>query len=280
MRVSIGTIEKWLQEDVPYFDLTTHLLQLDDQIAKMEFFSREKAILCGSEEVAAICQREEININKFTKSGTEIFPSETFFTIKGDFATLNKVGKVMQNLFEYSSGIATRTNRLVKLAKAVNPQINILTTRKVFPGTKEIAIKSILAGGAYPHRLGLSESILLFEQHIEFAGGLSNLAHKLEIMKANNCEKKIIIEVDNQADALTAAKLPIDGIQYDKFTPNQLAETILQIKSINNNIIHLAAGGINETNVTEYAATNCDGIVTTATYFGKPTDISARFIKC
>lgn len=277
MKVSQQTIQKWLQEDVPYFDLTTHLLQIGDQTATADFYSRENATLCGSEEVQSICQMENIKVNLFTPSGATITPNQPFFSIEGDFSSLNKITKVAQNIFEYASSISTRTRRLESLAKAANPNVSILTTRKMFPGTKELAIKAVLTGGAYPHRLGLSETILLFKQHLDFIGGFDNLANKVAHIKQKDCEKKIIIEVTNPEDALKISELDIDGIQYDKFPPDQLQKTIQTIKAKNKHLIHLAAGGVNENNISTYAATGINGIVTTSVYFGKPVDIGVKF---
>jgi len=98
--------------------------------------------------------------------------------------------KVSMNVLEYCSGIATRTKYLVDKAKNINPQIEIVTTRKIFPGTKEFSIKAIIAGGAYPHRLGLSETVLIFKQHLNFIGGIPGLVENLEVIKARACGEK------------------------------------------------------------------------------------------
>lgn len=277
MKVSQQTIQQWLQEDVPYFDLTTHLLQIGGQSATAEFYSRENGILCGSEEVQSICQMENMKVTLFTPSGATVTPNQPFFSIEGNFSTLNNIVKVAQNIFEYASSISTRTRRLESLAKSANPNVNILTTRKMFPGTKELAIKAVLAGGAYPHRLGLSETILLFKQHLDFIGGIDNLVNKVTHIKQKDCEKKILVEVTNAEDAHKVGELNIDGIQYDKFPPDELQQTIQALKTKNKHLIHLAAGGINEHNISAYAATGVDGIVTTSAYFGKPVDIGVKF---
>ncbi|MGN7403389.1 ModD protein [Cytobacillus praedii] len=279
MNVNQQTLLDWMREDVPYFDLTTHLLNIGEQACIIEFYSRENAVLCGSEEVQAICKNVNAEVTKFTPSGTTLSSNETFFVVEGNFSALNNISKVAQNIFEYASSIATRTSRLQKRVREVNPNISILTTRKVFPGTKELAIKAVLAGGAYPHRLGLSETILLFKQHISFLGGFERLEKVVQTMRTKDCERKIIVEVDSKDEAMQIQSYSIDGIQYDKFSSEKLKETISQIKEMNPHLIHLATGGVNEQNAADYAETGIDGIVTTSVYFGKTTDIGVRFLK-
>ena len=278
MNVNQQTLLDLMREDVPYFDLTTHLLNIGERACIMEFYTRENAVLCGSEEVRTICSNVDADVTKFIPSGTALSANETFFIAEGTFSALNNISKVAQNIFEYASSIATRTNQLQQIARKVNPNISILTTRKVFPGTKELAIKAVLSGGAYPHRLGLSETILLFKQHIAFLGGFEMLDKEVKNIRAKDCERKIIIEVESKEEALQIKSYSIDGIQYDKFSSKELKETITLMKEINPHLIHLASGGVNEQNAAEYADTGIDGIVTTSVYFGKPTDIGVRFL--
>lgn len=173
MRINPKTIYQWLEEDLPYFDLTTQVLGVGNQQARMTYHCRHSAIACGTEEAAVLVREAGAQVISMLNSGEAISTGQDFFVVEGSFSALNEVTKVIQNIFEYASGVATRTQQLVSAAKQVNPTINILTTRKVFPGTKALSIKAILAGGAYPHRLGLSETILLFKQHIDFVGGFA-----------------------------------------------------------------------------------------------------------
>ena len=73
--------------------------------------------------------------------------------------------------------------KLVDKVSKINPNLHIITTRKVIPGTKELAIKAVVAGGGFPHRLGLSETVLIFRQHLNFLGGTDELIKILESVK-------------------------------------------------------------------------------------------------
>lgn len=277
MYISQQTLEKWLQEDMPYFDLTTHLLQPDNRLMQLDFHVREVAVLSGSEEVKRIADMLGVSVTHFVKSGSEIAPGNPFLSLTGTFEALNQMGKVAQNIFEYASAIATRTAKMTSDAKEGNPYIHILPTRKIFPGTKELAIKSVLTGGAYPHRLGLSESILFFKQHIDYIGGFKKLPVKIDEIKQLDIEKKVIVEVETEAEAQLVSDFAIDGIQYDKFASETLARVVAANREKNPHLIHLAAGGIAAGNVKEYAKTGVDGLVTTAVYFGKPVDIGLKY---
>jgi molybdenum transport protein len=269
-------LNKWLKEDVPYFDLTTFSLGISEQLGVMEYFTREDAVLCGSEEVARMATMLNLQVMEQFPSGTLIKAGQSFMKITGNAASLHMLWKVAQNIFDYSSGIATRTRNFVDKAHVVNPQISVVTTRKAMPGTKELTIKAVLAGGGMPHRLGLSETILIFKQHRNFFSTTDELAAKILELKSFACEKKILIEVESEQEAIQFSKMAVDGLQYDKFSAEQLAAVIPQIKAINSQLIHLAAGGINQANVQEYAATGVDAIVTTSVYFGKPIDIGVK----
>jgi len=195
---------------------------------------------------------------------------------EGPASALHIAWKVSLNILEYCSGIATRTRKLVDIAKSINPDISIVTTRKAFPGTKEIAMKSVLNGGGFPHRLGLSETILIFRQHVNFLGGFGSLPSVIPQIRINAAEKKIIVEVENKEEAILLAVSGVDGLQFDKVPAEELKKVITKLREINPKITLIAAGGINESNVAQYADTGVNAIATSAVYFGKPSDIGVK----
>lgn len=273
------TIEKFIKEDIPYIDLTTLVLGIDKELSTIQFKSRETAIISGTEEVMRIFQKFNIETEYFLPSGSKVQPGEVFLKAKGNADAIHMGWKVSLNILEYCSGIATRTNNLVTLAKEINENMEIVTTRKIFPGTKELSIKSVIAGGGYPHRLGLSETILIFKQHLNILGGLDEFIKNLISIKAKALEKKILVEVDNLDDALKVANAGVDGIQFDKLPPEKLKIIVQEIRKISDKITLIGTGGINESNIKEYAKTGVDTISTTSVYFGKPVDIGVEIMK-
>jgi molybdenum transport protein len=266
-------IERFMEEDIPYGDLTTHLLGIGDRHGRIVFATREETTLSCTEEATRLLQKCGATVVSCMPSGTKLSTGIEFLAAEGPAQALHAGWKVALNLLEYASGIASRTRRITEKSKAANPFISIVTTRKSFPGTKKIAIKAITAGGALPHRLGLSETVLVFKQHTAFLGGLESFLDSVAELQKKARESKIIIEADTVEEALLIARSGADVVQLDKNTPIELAEAVAAIRTVNPNILISAAGGINESNAAEYAATGIDIIVLSSVYFGKPSDI-------
>jgi molybdenum transport protein len=269
-------LEKIIKEDVPYLDLTTYIMGIGEQRGRIRFFGREAMVLCGSEEAVRIAGKLQLDVIKTLPSGTRTAPDEVFFEAQGSANNLHMFWKAVMNIFEYCSGIATRTRKLVDQATKANPRISIVTTRKNFPGTKELSIKAVLCGGGLPHRLGLSETVLIFKQHRNFIGDDEQFLRLLPELKAKACEKKILAEAESFDEALRFCKAGIDGVQFDKIAAVDLQRYVQELRAINPQLVILAAGGIHEDNIGEYAKTGIDAVVTTAVYFGKPADIGCR----
>lgn len=276
MYISDETIDRFIKEDIPYIDLTTLVLEIGGQKGRIQFFSREDAVLCGVEEVVRIFNKLNINVIKTCDSGSFIKKNEIFLEGEGSAESLHIAWKICQNILDYSSGIATKTKKLVDKVTNINPNISVITTRKNIPGTKELAIKAVIAGGGFPHRLGLSETILIFKQHLNFLDGINELTEILTKVKSKACEKKVIAEVEDLDTAIELCKKGIDGLQFDKIPCDTLKRNVDILRSINPSMVILAAGGINENNIDDYAKTGIDSIVTTSVYYAKPIDIGCK----
>ena len=266
-------VERFIEEDLPYGDLTTHLLGVGNMPGRIVFSTREETTVCCSEEAARVLAKCGATVTSYMPSGTNLSAGFEFLAADGPAHALNAGWTVALNLLEYASGIASRTQRIVRKTAAVNPALSVVTTRKSFPGTKKVAIKAITAGGALPHRLGLSETVLVFKQHTAFLGGLESFLATVGELRSKARETKIIVEADNGEEALLVARSGADIVQLDKMAPAELEHTVRTIRAGNPHILISAAGGIDESNAAEYAATGIDLIVLSSVYFGKPSDI-------
>ena len=266
-------IERFIEEDVPYGDLTTSLLGISSQKGEIVFTSRDSTVLCCTEEAARVREQCGAIVTCCLESGLKVEPGVTILAATGAAGSLHAGWKVALNLLEYASGIATRTRTIINLARQINPDITVLTTRKSFPGTKKVALKAIMAGGALPHRTGLSDSILVFKQHTTFMDGLEPFLGTVAMLKAKAPEHKIIVEAESAEEALKITAADVDVIQIDKLSPDELFILVKQIRQVNPKVKISAAGGINAENAAAYAETGVDILVLSSPYFGKPADI-------
>jgi molybdenum transport protein len=272
-RIPDEEVRHYVEEDYPYGDLTTTLLGIGDSPGKIMFTTRHETVVCCTEEAARLLERLDCHVTGFKPSGTRLGGGQVFLTAEGPASGLHAGWKAALNLLEAASGIATRTRALVHEARAVNPQVEIMATRKIFPGTKAVAIKAVYAGGGLPHRLGLSESILVFAQHTAFLGGSDGLWSRLPEMKRRAKEKKICVEVDSLREALLAVEAGADMVQVDKMDIHDLTALVSKLREAAPQVLIAAAGGVNQSNAREYAATGVDLLVTSSMYWGKPADI-------
>lgn len=276
MRLLDYEIDRLIEEDVISIDLTSHLLGIEEKTGRISIFTREDGVISGSEEVARIFQKFGIEIEGFIPSGRRIYQKDILISGIGSVGSLHQIWKVSQNILDYSSGIATKASKLVSKARVRNPDVMILTTRKSFPGTRKLATKAIVAGGALPHRLNISETVLVFKNHLNIIGGLDILLKKIPGMKKRACEKKIIVETDSVGKAFSLAEAGVDGIQFDKLSFSSIKDGIRELKNRFPQVTVLVAGGINERNIEEFSDSSVDGIVTSSLYSSKPLDLGTR----
>ncbi len=271
-------IERFIVEDVPYGDLTTHLLGIGEKVGRIIYSTRHETTICCTEEAARLLIKLGAVVTRAVPTGTLAAAGTVILEAEGTAEILHSGWKAGLNLLEYASGVASRTARIVKAARAINPDISVVTTRKSFPGTKQIVIKAIMAGGALPHRLGLSETILVFKQHTAFLGGLDEFLKTVPVLCARAKETKIIVEAESVGEAVQIAQSGVDVVQIDKMEPYELARLVKEVRAVSPGVKMSAAGGINETNVEEYAKTGVDIIVLSSVYFGKPADIGVSIL--
>lgn len=280
MRFSNARIDAFIEEDVPYIDLTCEVLGIRNQPGEMEYFTRESCVLAGTDIARRIMRNFDCEVLTSSEDGQLVSAGQTFFTVRGAAADLHAAWKACLNVFDHLSAVAMKTRSMVDAVHAVNPECEVLTTRKSMPGAKDLLTCAVMAGGAFPHRLGLSETVLVFEQHLAFFGGFNRFVEELPRIKARCVEKKLFVEADAQrAIALARASSDghgVDGIQLDKVPVSELAELVRRIREIDPRITIIAAGGINPQNAGAYAACGVDGLATTAPFTAKPVDMSVR----
>lgn len=209
------------------------------------------------------------------RSGDSVAGGALLLEGAGRAGTLLRAWKVSQTLVEIWSGVATAARALVTVAQGAKPGIVVACTRKNVPGTKALAVAAIRAGGATMHRLGLSETLLVFPEHLVFRPD-RDLAALADELKARVPEKKRIIEVMTVAQGEAAARAGFDVIQMEKFVPEGVAELSRALSSMTPRPVLAAAGGITPDNAADYARAGADVLVTSWPYTARPADVAVK----
>jgi molybdenum transport protein len=245
----------------------------------MRFTARDAMVLALAEDAAAILELAGCKVDLHAASGTALEPGSPILTAHGPASALLRGWKVAQTLIEVWSGVATDARAIVDAATAVAPAITIACTRKNIPGTKRFAVAAVRAGGAVMHRLGLSETVLVFPEHRAFLGG-ELLFESVERLRRAAPEKKLVIEVNTIETAINAAAAGFDVIQAEKFSPTEIAALVARM-SLMASIrsappVVIAAGGIHAGNVAAYAKAGAGIVVTSSPYLARPRDVQVR----
>jgi molybdenum transport protein len=275
---SRAELEHLLEDDVPYGDLTTESLGIGTAPGAMHFAARDPMVLALAEDAAAMIELAGCRVELLAASGDRLAPGAPILTAHGPAAALLRSWKVAQTLIEIWSGVATATRAIVDAARAVSPDIAIACTRKNIPGTKRFAVAAVKAGGAVMHRLGLSETVLVFPEHRGFLGKMP-LTEIVERLRQAAPEKRLVVEVTTFQEAVELAVAGFDVIQAEKFSPDGIAALVARMKAMSsvwNRPVVAAAGGIHIGNVADYAQAGADILVTSSPYLAKPCDVQVE----
>lgn len=274
----IDALERLLAEDVPYGDLTTDALGIGKERGRISFAARDAMVVAAIEEATVILGLAELDATVHVRSGNAVEPGTLLLSGEGSAQALHRAWKVAQTLVEIWSGVATATRALVVAARAVRPDIAVACTRKNVPGTKALSVAAIRAGGAVAHRLGLSETILVFPEHRVFRTN-PDLSVLVRELRMHAPEKKLVIEVNSVSEGVAAAMAGFDVIQAEKFTPVMVAELVSNVAMIAPRPMIAAAGGINPDNAGAYVQSGADVLVTSWPYSARPADVAVTITR-
>lgn len=272
-------IKHWLAEDIGDGDHTTLCCIPADAIGRSRLIVKDTGIIAGIEVAKKVFEifDNELRITQYMHDGDEVKPQDIAFEVEGKVRSLLQTERLMLNIMQRMSGIATRTREYVKLLEGTRTRI--LDTRKTTPGLRMLEKEAVLIGGGCNHRIGLYDMILLKDNHIDFAGGISQAIDRAnKYLKDNNKNLKIEIEVRN-FDELNEvlASGNVNRIMLDNFS---VADTRKAVEIIRGRFETESSGGITETTIREYALAGVDYIsVGALTHSIKSLDMSFKAIK-
>jgi molybdenum transport protein len=261
-----------LADDVPFGDLTTDNLAIGGLPGSAIFQARQAMRVSAVEEAARLFELAGASSEVVLPSGSDAVSGAVMLRATGSAAGLHRAWKVAQTLVEYASGIASSAAGIVAALREAGFATPVACTRKNFPGTKAIAVKAVLAGGAVMHRLGLSETLLVFPEHLEFVPA-DDRAAALAQLRRRCPEKKLVAEAESIENALALAGYGADVLQLEKFTPDEVALCRAELAAKSLQPLLAAAGGVTAANAVAYARAGAGLLVTSAPYFARPADV-------
>lgn len=243
---------------------------------KAKLLVKEAGILAGVELALEIFHQIDpaLTINILLTDGREIKPGDIAFTVSGSTHSILVAERLVLNCMQRMSGIATKTHRIVKLLEGYKTKV--LDTRKTTPGLRYLEKWAVKIGGGVNHRIGLYDMILIKDNHVDYAGGISNAIHAANTyLKSTGKQLQIEIEVRNLNELKEVLAVGnIDRIMLDNFELSTLKEAI---QLIDGRFLTEASGGIVEANVRDYAACGVDYIsMGELTHSVKSLDLSLK----
>ena len=269
-------LELAFAEDIGDGDHTTLCCIPADAMGKSHLLVKEEGILAGVEMARKVFNKFDptMKMDVMIHDGAHVKPGDIAFVVTGKVRSLLQTERLMLNIMQRMSGIATMTHRYVE--RVAGTRCHILDTRKTTPGMRILEKQAVKIGGGMNHRLGLFDMILLKDNHIDFAGGIVNAIRRChEYLKAKGLDLKIEIEVrdfDELQQVLNEGG--VDRIMLDNFTP---ADTRKAVAIINHRYEVESSGGITYDTIRDYAEQGVDLIsVGALTHSVKGLDLSFK----
>jgi nicotinate-nucleotide pyrophosphorylase (carboxylating) len=255
--VPIEFLLRFIEEDSPFGDVTSEAVT-PDITCRAVIRAEQKGIIAGIGEASALFRHFGIAAEPAKQDGDIVIPNDIVLTLAGKATGILLVERTALNIIGRMSGIATRTRILSDAVSAVNSRCRIAATRKTCPGFRALDKRAVQLGGGDPHRMSLSDGILIKDNHLV----LTPLRTAIRSAKAASGFRKIEVEVETPQDALTAAKEGADIILLDNMVPVRVQETLvcLEQAGFRDKVTIELSGGIDETMLHEYAALDVDVI--------------------
>lgn len=285
-------IALWFEEDIRDGDHTSLSCIPPTQMGCQQLIIKDTGILAGVEVAKEIIHYfdPECRIEQFLEDGAEVKPGDVAFKVYGKELSLLQIERTMLNIMQRMSGVATTAHRYQ--SRIADTGCHVLDTRKTTPGLRYLEKEAVKIGGGMNHRIGLFDMILLKDNHVDFAGGITAaLTRARDYCKAKGKDLKIEIEVRNfdEINEALATNIP-DRIMLDNFTPEKTKEAVdiirnyeLKIKNETGLARHIeieSSGGITIDTLRDYAVCGVDFVsVGALTHSYKSLDMSFKAVK-
>ncbi|MFA7273203.1 MAG: carboxylating nicotinate-nucleotide diphosphorylase [Crocinitomicaceae bacterium] len=271
-------IENALREDIGSGDYSTLSCVPEDAKGTAQLIVKDEGILAGVELAQKIFHQFDpsLKMEVFIQDGTPVKFGDIAFTVEGSSRSILTTERLVLNFMQRMSGIATKTNSIVKIIEGTNCQL--LDTRKTTPGIRYMEKWAVRIGGGGNHRFALYDMIMLKDNHVDYAGGIQQAIERAnQYIKENDLDLKIEIEVRNEDELKQVLETGhVNRIMLDNFTPERIKAILPTIPA---QYETEASGGITLETIRGFAETGIQFIsVGALTHSAKSLDMSLKAV--
>jgi len=271
-------LKLWFAEDIGDGDHTSFSCIPEEARGKSQLIIKEKGVLAGVDIAREVFHAfdPELQMTVFIQDGTPVNSGDIAFVVEGSVRSLLQTERLMLNIMQRMSGVATKTSEYVRLLEGTGTRV--LDTRKTTPGLRLLEKMAVRTGGGVNHRIGLYDMILLKDNHVDFAGGIENAILRANAyLQSKGKDLKIEIEVRNFDELDQVLKTgKVDRIMLDNFS---VEDTAKAVKLINGRYETESSGGITIETLRDYAECGVDFIsVGALTHSVKGLDMSFKAV--
>ncbi|MDE6300086.1 MAG: carboxylating nicotinate-nucleotide diphosphorylase [Muribaculaceae bacterium] len=268
-------------EDVGDGDATTLSTIPADAIGRQQLIIKEEGILAGVDVARKVFQKFDpsLKMTVLIEDGAHVCPGDVAFVVEGPVRSLLQTERIMLNIMQRMSGIATTTAKYQERLKGT--QAKVLDTRKTTPGMRILEKMAVKIGGGANHRIGLFDMILIKDNHNDFAGGIANsVSRAKQWCKDNGKDLRIEVEVRDSNEIAQALEAGVDRIMLDNYSPEATREAVEMIRKADPNVEIESSGGITLDTLRAYGEAGVDFIsVGALTHSVKGLDMSFKAVK-
>lgn len=265
-------------EDIGDGDHTTLSTIGPDAMGRQHLLVKEEGILAGVDIARKVFEKFDpsLKMTVFIEDGAHVKPGDIAFVVEGPVRSLLQTERLMLNIMQRMSGIATITAKYQE--KLAGLDCKVLDTRKTTPGMRILEKDAVKIGGGHNHRIGLFDMILIKDNHVDFAGGITAAVTKAkDYCREKGKDLKIEVEVRNTDEIKEALAMGIDRIMLDNFTPERTAEAVKLIRATAPGVEIESSGGITLDTLRSYGEAGVDFIsVGALTHSVKGLDLSFK----
>jgi nicotinate-nucleotide pyrophosphorylase (carboxylating) len=248
-------LQQFFIEDIGERDITSETIFPDNERATGTFTAKEDGVLAGT-DIIVIGYRllhPDIDVTLYKRDGEQVKKGEAIGIASGPVAPLLTGERVILNLLQRMSGIATLTHRAVTILNSSHTRI--CDTRKTTPGLRMLEKHAVVCGGGYNHRFGLYDGVMIKDNHIAFCGSITKAVQAVREKLGHMV--KVEVETETKEQVLEAVAAGADVIMFDNRTPEEVREFVSLVPK---SIVTEASGGITLENLAKYGATGVDYI--------------------